>query len=182
METQVTGRSKRQTLNEFIKRLFILTIGGGVIFWATTIATSLLPIAAEYRAAFSNWSIQAVWIDSLIVGLIIGCYVSFSLLRFIDKNPTKSPILKSLIQSLIALIIVTLLIDVPRSIFGQNHAVYYFFIGLIFNFVRFLFLGLAIGYLYKRLYGSARTDRNKFIPSAVSSGIVTVDLKKGDKK
>ena len=36
------------------KKLFILTIGGGVVFWVTTIAISLLPIAAEYRAAFSN--------------------------------------------------------------------------------------------------------------------------------
>jgi len=39
------------------KKLYKLTIGGGVVFWATTIATSLLPIAAEYRAAFSNWNI-----------------------------------------------------------------------------------------------------------------------------
>jgi hypothetical protein len=31
------------------KKLFKLTIGGGLVFWATTIATSLLPIAAEYR-------------------------------------------------------------------------------------------------------------------------------------
>jgi len=55
------------------KKLFILTIGGGVVFWATTIATSLLPIAAEYRAAFSNWKLQTVWVDSLLVGMIIGC-------------------------------------------------------------------------------------------------------------
>ena len=31
------------------KKLFKLTIAGGLVFWATTIATSLLPIAAEYR-------------------------------------------------------------------------------------------------------------------------------------
>jgi hypothetical protein len=31
-----------------------LTIGGGVVFWVTTIAISLLPIAAEYRSAFSK--------------------------------------------------------------------------------------------------------------------------------
>jgi asparagine N-glycosylation enzyme membrane subunit Stt3 len=138
--------------------LFILTIGGGVAFWVTTIATSLLPIAAEYRAAFSNWSIQTVWVDSLLVGMIIGCCVSYSLLRFIDKNPTKNPILKSTILSCIALVIATLLIDVPRSIIGPSHALYYFLIGVIFNVVRLLFLGLAIGYLYKRLYGVARTN------------------------
>ena len=31
------------------KKLFKLTIAGGLVFWATTIATSLLPIAAELQ-------------------------------------------------------------------------------------------------------------------------------------
>jgi hypothetical protein len=140
------------------KKLYKLTIGGGVVFWATTIATSLLPIAAKYRAAFSNWSIQTVWVDSLFVGMIIGCCVSYSLLRFIDKNPTKNPILKSTLLSFIALVIATFLIDVPRSFYGPSDALYYFLIGVMFNAVRFLFLGLAIGYLYKRLYGPARAQ------------------------
>ncbi len=56
METRATGQSKRQKSYEFYKKLFKLPIGGGVVFWAITIATSLLPIAAEYRAAFSKWS------------------------------------------------------------------------------------------------------------------------------
>ena len=53
------------------KKLFLLTIAGGAAFWVTTIATSLLPIAAEYRAAFSNWHIQTVWVNSLFVGMIV---------------------------------------------------------------------------------------------------------------
>jgi Na+/phosphate symporter len=151
------SRSKRQTSYEFYKKLFILTIGGGVVFWATTIATSLLPIAAEYRAAFSNWSIQTVWVDSLLVGMIIGCCVSYFLLRFFDKIPTKNPILKSVILSFVALVIAIILIDVPRSFLlpGPSDALHYFLIGVMFNVARFLFLGLVIGYLYKRLYGSA---------------------------
>ena len=154
METRASDRSKRQT-NEFYKKLFKLTIGGGVVFWVTTILTSLLPIAAEYRAAFSNWSIQTVWVDSLFVGLIIGCFVSYFLLRFFDKIPTKNPILKSVILSFVALVIATILIDVPRSFHGPSDALYYFLIGVMFNLPRFLFLGIVIGYLYKRLYGSA---------------------------
>jgi hypothetical protein len=132
-----------------------LTIGGAAAFWITTIATSLLPIAAEYRAAFSNWSLQTLWIDSLFVGMIIGCGVSYSLLRFMDKNPTKDPILKSTMLGFVALVIATILIDVPRTFLGPNHALYYFLVGLMFNTARFLLLGLVIGYLYKRLYGSA---------------------------
>jgi len=138
------------------RKLFILTIGGGLVFWATTIVTSLLPIAAEYRAAFSNWSVQTVWVASLFMGLIIGCGISYCLLRFFDKIPTKNPILKSLILSFVALVIATILIDVPRSFIlpGPSDALYYFLIGAMFNTARFLLLGLVIGYLYKRLYGS----------------------------
>jgi hypothetical protein len=137
----------------FSKKLFILAIGGGLIFWVTSIATSLLPIAAEYRAAFSNWSIQTVWVGSILMGLIIGCCVSYIFLRFFDRIPAKSPILKSVILSSAALIIAVILIDVPMILHEPGAPLYYFFIGVMFNTVRFLFLGIAVGYLYKRLYG-----------------------------
>jgi len=133
------------------KKLFKLTIAGGLVFWTTTIATSLLPIAAEYRAAYSNWSIQTVWITSLFMGMIIGYGVSYFLLRYFDKIPSKNPILKSMILSFIALIIAVILIDVPQSFFGMRNsfdALYYFLIGVMFNAARFLFLGTVIGYLY----------------------------------
>jgi tellurite resistance protein TehA-like permease len=141
-------------------KLSKLSVGGGAVFWATTIATSLLPIAAQYRAAFSNWSIQTVWVDSLPVGMIIGGCVSYSLLRDLDKNPTKNPIPESVTLSFVALVIATIMIDVPRSFLlpGPKDALYYFLIGIMFNAARFLLLGIVIGYLYQRLYGSARAS------------------------
>jgi len=159
------------------KKLFMLAIGGGVAFWAITIATSLLPIAAEYRAAFSNWSIQTVWVDSLPVGVIIGCCVSYSLLHLFEKIPTKDPIPKSVILSFVALVIAIILIDVPRSFLlpGPGDALYYFLIGVMFNAARFCFLGLVIGSLYKRLYGSTRSQ-------IVDNGLSGYSLFKGDKK
>jgi len=60
----------------------MLAFAGGLAFWVTTIAISLLPIAAEYRAAKSISDIQTVWVGGLIIGLIIGCLVSYFLLRF----------------------------------------------------------------------------------------------------
>ena len=133
------------------KKLFILTMGGGVVFWVTTIAISLLPIAAEYRSVFSKASIQTVWVASLPAGLIIGFCVSYFLLRFFDKIPTKNPILKSVIISLIALVIMTILNLVPYSFLGQRDVLHYFLIGTIFNVLRILALGIVIGYLYRRL-------------------------------
>ena len=131
------------------RNTLVLLMGGGLAFWATSIAISLLPIAAEYRVA--RWSAQTVWIGSLPAGMIIGFLVSFSLLRFFDKIPTKNPILKSVILSFIALVIATILIEAPAS-FGTSNALYYFLFGTMLNVPRFLFVGIVIGYLYKRLY------------------------------
>ncbi|MCJ7561044.1 hypothetical protein MUO79_10585 [Candidatus Bathyarchaeota archaeon] len=154
METPATGRSKRQTSYEFYKKLFKLTIGGGVVFWAITIAGSLLPIAAEYRAAFSISNIQTVWVGSLLAGMIIGCCVSYFLLRFFDKIPTKHPILKAVILSFVPYVMVLILLGVATSLL-EGDGLYVFLIGATLNVPRFLFLGIVIGYLYKRLYGSA---------------------------
>jgi hypothetical protein len=131
------------------RKVVILAIGGGLAFWATSIAISLLPIAAEYRV--TRWSAQTVWVGSLPAGMIIGFLVSFSLLRFFDKIPTKNPIQKSVILSFIALVIATILIEAPAS-FATSDVFFYFFFGTMLNVPRFLFVGIVIGILYKRLY------------------------------
>ena len=153
METQATGRSKRQTSNEFYKKLFKLTIGGGVEFWAITIAFSLTPIRAEFRAALSMSYVQTVLVEALIGGMIISFCISYFLLRFFDKIPTKNPILKSVILSFVAQGIVLILHGVAAS--RTSDALHVFLIGAMLNVPRFLFVGIVIGYLYKRLYGSA---------------------------
>lgn len=148
-------QSEQQASYAFFTKLVKLTIGGAVVFWAITVVTSLLPIAADYRAAYSNWSAQSVWIGSLFVGIIIGCGISYILVRFFNKLPTKNSIVKSGILGFIALVVVTLLIDVPRGFFGPSdipRATYWFLIGLAFNAVRFLALGLIIGFLYKKMH------------------------------
>jgi NhaP-type Na+/H+ or K+/H+ antiporter len=141
-------------LNDLYKKTLMLAFAGGLAFWVTTIAISLLPIAAEYRAAESISDIQTVWVGGLIIGLIIGCLVSYFLLRFFNKIPTKNPILKSVILSFIAFVIVMILLEAPGS-FRTSDALYYFLVGVVLNVPRFLVLGIVIGYLYKRLYRSA---------------------------
>lgn len=145
----MSSHTKRQTAYSFYKKLLQLAVSGGIVFWIVTIVTSLLPIAAEYRAHFTNWRIQTVWVDSMIVGIIVGACVSYSLLRFMEKNPTGNLIQKSVLLSLVALVTATLLIDVPRSFLlpGARGSLYYFLVGAMFNAARFLALGLMIGYL-----------------------------------
>jgi hypothetical protein len=153
METQATDRSKQQKLSEFYKKLFKLTIGGGLAFWVTTIAISLTPIRAEFRAALSMSYVQSVLVEGLIGSLIIGFFVSFFLLRFFDKIPTKNPILKSVILSFVPYVINLILLGVAAS--HTSDAQYIFLIGAVLQVPSYLALGIVIGYLYKRLYGLA---------------------------
>lgn len=152
MENQTVSQPKRKKPNGFGKKLFLLTITGGAAFWAATILTSILPVAASYRAAFSNWSIQTVWVASLPMGLVIGCCVSFLLLKRIVKKPAVKPVLVAINISVIVLIVAVLLFDVPMLLKTPNGSFHYFLIGVLFNAVRFLILGTATGYFYKRLY------------------------------
>ena len=138
--------------SEFYKKLFKLTIGGGVVFWTITFAFSLLPIAAEFRAALNISYIQMILVESLLGGMIISCCLSFFLLRFSDKIPAKNPILKSVILSFVALVIVLILVQVAAS--RTSDALHIFLIGVVGNVPRFLFVGIVIGYLYNRLYGT----------------------------
>ena len=89
-------------------------------------------------------------LESLIGGLTIGLWVSFSLVRFYDRIPTKDPIQKSILLSSFALVIVTIILGGPSSFFATNNVLRYFIIGTAFNVIRITALGIAIGYGYKR--------------------------------
>ena len=149
METPGTDRIKRQKSREFSKKLIKLTVTGGVAFWIVDFALALSPISAEYMAAFSISYLPLALVTALIGGLIIACFVSYFLLRFFDRIPTKNPILKSVILSFAALVVIEVL-----STFGNPSNTYvYLLIDTGMNIPRILALGIAIGYLYKRLYG-----------------------------
>jgi NhaP-type Na+/H+ or K+/H+ antiporter len=92
-----------------------------------------------------------VLVESLLGGMIIGCCVSYFLLRFFDKIPTKSPILKSEILSFVALVIALIMLGGASSLLGPSDALRYFLIGAALNVPRFLSLGVIIGYLYNRI-------------------------------
>ena len=151
MEIQATGRSKRQTSYEFYKKLYKLTGAGIAAFWITDFLISVSPIAAEYRAAFSISSLPTALVEALVGGLIIGCCVSYFLLRFFEKVPTKNPIVKALILSFVAMFI----IEALSTFFNPSDASVYLLIDTGMNVPRFLALGIVIGYLYDKLNGGA---------------------------
>ena len=155
MKTEPLRRGNPQALPGVYTHLPKLALAGGVAFWATTFATSLLPIAAEYRSALSIAYVPMVLVESLIGGLIVGLLVSFFLLRIYEALPTESPTLKAEILSVVALVVLTIVTWGAGSLAEPSDASRYFLIGTVLNLPRFLALGIAVGYFYKRLYGRA---------------------------
>ena len=138
------------------RRVLVLAGAGGLGFWAANFLISLTPIAAEYRAALSIPYLPML-LAALLGGLSIGLCVSYFLVRFFDRIPTQSPILKSLILTFIVLIILTILVEGPSSLFTRtSDALRYFLIGLVFNVLRILALGTVVGCLYDKVKGGAR--------------------------
>ncbi len=84
-------------------------------------------------------------------GLMIGLCVSYFLLRFFDRIQTKNPMMKSVVLTFLVLILVTILIGGPSSFLATGDVLRYFLISTIFNGLRFLALGISIGYGYRRL-------------------------------
>jgi NhaP-type Na+/H+ or K+/H+ antiporter len=158
MENRAIALSKRGEPHTAYKNLYKLAFVGGAAFWVTNFAISLTPVAAEYRAALSI-SYVPMLIESLIGGMFVGFFVSFCLLRFYDRIPTRDPVLKSLILSIIALIVVSTVLEGPARFLAPGDGLRYFLIGALFNVLRILALGMAVGLLYKRLCGPESTEK-----------------------
>ncbi len=142
--------TKQESRTPFYKRALELAVAGGAAFWAANFAISRTPIAAEYRAALSISYLPMVLVESLIGGLVIGFCVSYFLLRFFEKIPTKNPILKSVILSFVVLLV----IETFTALLNLSNLSVYLLIGAGINVLRFLALGIVIGYVYDRWSGT----------------------------
>ena len=146
------------------KEALLLALVGGLVFWLTNFAISRTTIAAEYRAALSI-SYVPMLLESLIGGLIIGLWVSFLLLRFYKQIPAKNPVVKAVILSALVLAFVTITIGGPSSYFASSNVSRYFVMGTIFNVIRIMALGLAIGFVHQKLFVSNDPSRLATSPS-----------------
>ena len=142
--------SKKVTGSQgILKKIFVLTGVGGLAFWLVNFVISRTTIAADYRAAMSI-SYYPMLLEALIGGLISGFWVRYLLLRFFDRIPVKDPIIKSVILSSILLVIFTIVVGNPSSFSATGNVWRYFIIGTVFNLIRSLALGVAIGYVCKQ--------------------------------
>jgi hypothetical protein len=126
-------------------RTLLLAVSGGLGFWLANLAISLTPIAAEYRSALSIPYVPML-LEALIGGLVIGLCVSYALVRFGSRGSSSPPVVRALVLSGLALAVVTVVIEVPSKLFVSSpDPLRYFLIGLLFNAIRILALGVVIG-------------------------------------
>jgi hypothetical protein len=155
MKTEPIVRGNSKALPGLYKHLPSLALAGGAAFWAANFATSLLPIAAEYRAALSISYLPMILVESLVAGLLVGLFVSFLLLRFSETLSTQTPMLTAEILSVVVLVGLTIVTSGAGSLADPSDSSRYLLIGTVLNLPRFLALGIAVGYVYKRLYQRA---------------------------
>ena len=59
--------------------------------------------------------------------------------------------MKSILLSFLVLVVVTAVIGRPSSFIATSNVSRYFIIGTVFNFIRILALGIAIGFFFRKL-------------------------------
>jgi hypothetical protein len=153
MDSRITTHNRRQASHEFSRRLAILTGAGGAAFWIVDFIMAVSPVAAAYRVAFSISSLPKALAAALVGGLVIALCVSFVLLRFVDRIPTRSAIPKALILSFLAMVMTESL----SVLADPGNASVYLLIDTVMNVPRFLALGTVVGLLYGKLEGNAGT-------------------------
>lgn len=147
----------RNDRNRKWTRLLILTLTGGIVFWIASFFTSLLPLAASYRAAYSDWNRQAVWIGAAVMGLLFCGGISALYVRLFEKIPAKQPALKALLVSAAVLTAAVLAINLPMALRSAQTPLRYFLLGAAFDAARFLSAGLAIGFADQLLLNRANS-------------------------
>lgn len=147
MEIQLTAQSKAQTFRVFSKKLLTMAAAGGAAFWIIDFAISGSSIATEYKTAFSISSLPIALVEALIGGLVIALCVSFFLLRFFDRIPTKNPISKASILGFLAMLI----IEILSTLVDPKNASIYLLVDTAMNVPRFLALGWVVGHSYDKL-------------------------------
>jgi hypothetical protein len=129
-----------------------VTVAGGAAFWAGTLTTSLLPIAAEYRTALSISHARNLLIEAPVAGLIVGWCVAYLLHRFADRIPGRRPVDKAVFMSLGALVVAGLAIRGMGLLVQPAHPdLGWFAVGAALDLPRFAILGMAVGLICDRI-------------------------------
>lgn len=120
-------------------------MAGAVAFWSANLVISLTPIAAAYRSAMSIAHVPML-VEAAIGGLLLASAVALVLARYPRRLPGTGPLSRALWISAAALVLLTVLVEVPSKLrSGVSDPGHWLLVATVFNVVRVLALGLAVG-------------------------------------
>ena len=120
-------------------------MAGAVAFWSANFVISLTPIAAAYRSASSIQYVPML-IQAAFGGLLIASVVAVVLVRYPERVPGTGPMSRALWLSAAALFFLTVFVEVPSKLFsGVSEPGYWLLVATVFNVIRVMALGVAIG-------------------------------------
>ena len=122
-----------------------LTVAGATAFWSANLLISLTPSAAAYRAALSIRYVPML-VEAAGGGLAVAGLVALVLTWFPSRIPGAGPVRKALFLALCTLVVLTVLIEAPAKFATDvDDPARWLFVATVFNTIRGLALGLAIG-------------------------------------
>ena len=125
------------------KSSYKLAIVGAIAFWLAAAATRLV---VPDTFGFTPTPLFSAGI--LFRSVVVGLSVSYYLVLYFDKIPSKSPILKSVILSIIALVI----FGGITTLFYFDEALNFILEYFLYNVAAFAASGVVIGLVYQKLY------------------------------
>lgn len=134
----------------------VLTLAGAAAFWSANLVISLTPSAATYRSALSIQYVPML-VEAAVGGLLVAGVVALLLLRF----PGGSVIRKALLLAGCALVVLTALMEVPSKLsVDLDEPGRWLVVATVFNAIRILALGTAIGLVARVREVRAEHDRS----------------------
>lgn len=120
-------------------------VAGAAAFWSANLVISLTPIAAEYRSAMSVAYVPML-VEAAVGGLLIASAVALVLARYPQRVPGTGPLSGALWLSAAAVVVLTVFVELPSKLMsGVSDPGHWLLVATVFNVVRVLALGVAIG-------------------------------------
>lgn len=125
-------------------------VAGAVAFWSANLVISVTPIAAAYRSAMSIGYLPML-VEAAVGGLLLASAVALVLVRYPARIPGAGPLTQAVLLSVAAVVLVTLAVEVPSKLrSGVPDAGHWLLVATVFNVIRVLALGVAIGLVTRR--------------------------------
>jgi hypothetical protein len=130
-----------QSKGNYYKMILSAFVAGSIFSISDIIQAVVIPPPKSLQLPVLELNLQNLGV-AFLAGAFVGCCVSFYSLTYPYRGLAKTPVLRTVIYSFIALALIAFLDLLGHLTLGIE----YFLYVLAINFLRFLVLGLVLGY------------------------------------